>query len=114
MREKLLYKLALICVVVGIVGLLFLSSKVETDKIDISRITLADVENDVKIEGRAAAVRNYAGVSMIDVVQEEKIKVVMFVDNVTLPEGAFIEVYGKVEEYKGKPEIIADVIKVKR
>jgi DNA/RNA endonuclease YhcR with UshA esterase domain len=114
MREKLLFKTALICVVVGIVGLWFLSSNISVDEVVISKITLANVEDDVKIVGKVRSVRNFESVSMIDVVQEERIKVVMFVENVTLAIGDEIEVYGEVEEYKGEPEIIAHVIKVRK
>ncbi len=111
MKEKTLFKIALICVVVGLVGLYFLSENIEIKEADISKITLGDVDKQVKLVGQVVSIRNFEKASIIEITQPSKIKVIMFVENVTLDEGQDIEVFGKVGEYEGKPEIIADVVR---
>ena len=113
LKEKTLFKTALICVVVGLVGLYFLSENIEIKEADISKISLGDADKQVKLVGQAVSVRNFEKASIIEMTQPSKIKVVMFVENVTLGEGQEIEVFGKVGEYEGKPEIIADVVRKK-
>ncbi|HIH42493.1 TPA: hypothetical protein HA246_02500 [Candidatus Woesearchaeota archaeon] len=113
MKEKTLFKLAMICLVIGLPALYFLSLSIEIKEADISKISLGDVDKQVKLVGKVASVRNFEKASIIEITQPSKIKVIMFVENVTLEDEQEIEVFGKIGEYEGKPEIIADVVRKK-
>jgi len=113
LKEKTLFKLAMICLVIGLPALYFLSLSIEIKEADISKISLGDVDKQVKLVGKVASVRNFEKASIIEITQPSKIKVIMFVENVTLEDEQEIEVFGKIGEYEGKPEIIADVVRKK-
>ena len=51
MKEKTLLKVALICSLVGIAALYFISDKIEIKQKNIEKITLDDIDKNVKVKG---------------------------------------------------------------
>ena len=113
MKEKTLFRLALICIVIGLPVLYFLSENIEITEMDVSKISLGDADRQIKLNGEVISVSNKNKFSVIEISQLNKIEVVMFNENISLEQGDNIDVFGKVQEFNGKPEIIADVVRKK-
>lgn len=111
MKERNLKILALAGGILGVVVLMVISDNIEVDTKAISKITAADLENGVRVEGVVQKVNSMGGVTMIEVSQPQDIKVLVF-GSADLKRGDHVDVKGKVEEYEGEYEIIADVIRL--
>ena len=71
----------------------------------------------VKLTGIVNKVIDTEKVTIIEITQPQKITVVLFKnENKTMPiqEGNEVEIIGKVDEYEGKLEIIADRLRIVR
>ena len=115
MKENTLLKIALICSLVGLIALYFISTKIEIKDYKPS-ILNKNIGEDVKLLGKITKITDKGNVVFIEVNQQSPITVVLFIDddNLTLNNGDNIDVIGKVREYKGKNEIIAQKIRVIR
>ena len=115
MKENTLLKIALICSLTGLIVLYFISSKIEIKdyKPDILNKNIGD---DVKVKGTVRKISEKANAVFIEVNQEYPINVVLFTkdDNPKLKNGDFVDVVGKVQQYNGKNEIVADNIQIIR
>lgn len=116
MKEKTLFKIALLCSVMGIIGLFFFSEHVEVERKDVYRITDEDIGKEIKVIGRIERVNNTEKVIYLQIGQEkiETVSVVLFKDSdLKLEKGDYVELIGKVDEYKGKRNIIANTVKLR-
>lgn len=113
MKEKTLLKISLISSLMGILLLLIISNKLEVNEKIISNIDETDIGSNLRISGVITNVKNIGSVMLIDIAQLEKMKVVVFNSNITLNKGDYVEITGKIEEYKGSTELIADKIVLK-
>lgn len=113
MKEKTLLKISLIASLVGILILLFISSRLEVNEKTISNIDETDIGSSLKIDGVITNIRKTNKVTFIDIAQLEEMKVVVFNDEIELNRGDYVEITGKIEEYKGLTELIADKIILK-
>ena len=113
MKETTLLKLALICSLVGLFVLFFISAKIEVKDYK-PNILNGNAGDDVKLTGTIAKISDKGDVAFIEVIQKIPVSVVVFKDknNLKLKSNDSIEVYGKIQEYNGKNEIIADKIRV--
>jgi|SRR3989338_5420537 len=115
MKENTLLKIALICALVGLAGLYFISTRIEARDYSSykSGSINEDVGDDVKLKGTVAKVTDKGNVIFIEVIQQSPVNIVLFTedDNLKLKPNDFVEVSGKVQEYNGKSEIIAQNIK---
>lgn len=113
MKENTLLKIALICSLIGLIILYFISTKIEVKDYKPS-ILNRNVGDDIKLKGTITKITDRGNVILIEVNQENKINVVLFTNNdeLKLKSGDSIEVIGKVQEYKGKNEIVAQKIRV--
>jgi DNA/RNA endonuclease YhcR with UshA esterase domain len=70
----------------------------------------------VKIRGVVSNVIDAESVAILEVTQPQEITVVMFKDgeSIELDKGNEIEVIGRVDEYQGELEIIAERIRIIR
>jgi len=113
LKEKTLLKIALCVSVLGLVFLYFISENIELEEKVIEKIDSTDYEKDIKIKGNVEKVTDLEKIIIFEVSQPKTITVVAFKDgNINLNEGDYVYITGSVEEYEGKPEIIADEIKV--
>ena len=114
MKETTLLKVALICSLVGLIVLYFVSSKIEIK--DYKPILNKNVGDDVKLNGIVTKITDRGNVVFIEVSHQSPVTVVLFSDedNLKLKNGDSVEVIGEVQEYNGQPEIIAEKIRVVR
>ena len=113
MKETTLLKIALICSLVGLIVLYFISTKIELKDYK-PNILNRNVGDDVKLTGIVGKITDKGDVVFIEVSQQNPVTVVLFTkeDNIKLKNGDDVEVIGKVQDYNGKKEIIADKIRV--
>ena len=83
MKEKTLFKIAILCTVVGLLVLFFFSSHIEVDSIDVSRIDATDIDSEVRVVGKVLSVSSTEKVMFLSVGQEkiEDVDVVLFKDS---------------------------------
>jgi|TARA_B100001964_G_C14179906_1_gene575687 DNA/RNA endonuclease YhcR with UshA esterase domain len=115
MKEKTLLKVALICSLLGLLILYLISGNIEIKEKNIEKITLENKDEFVKLRGIVNNVVDTEKVTIMEITQPQQITVVLFKDeNKTMPiqQGNEIEIIGKVDEYEGKMEIIADRLRV--
>lgn len=116
MEEKSLFRIALACSLVGVTTLFFVSEFIEVDENYIEEITIDDLGNDVKIIGTVKKIVDHGNVVIMNIVQPQELKVVVFKGDeeemVNVKSGNYIEVLGKVEEFGGELEIIGDRIRL--
>ena len=115
MKETTLLKIALLCSLAGLVLLYFISIKIEVKNYK-PNILNKNVGDDVKFEGTVTKITDRGNVVFINVNQQSPVIVVLFTDenNLKLNNGDNVEIIGKVQEYNGKNEIIAQKIRVVR
>jgi len=115
MKEKTLLKIALICSVVGIAMLYIFSEGIEIDESTIENINKGNVGESIKIKGVLSRVSSADNAVFLEITQPQTLSVILFKEkdiNITLEEGDYVEIIGKIEEYKGKREVIADRVRV--
>lgn len=112
MKESTLLKIALACSFIGLFVLYFISTKIEVTNYKPNLLS-ANAGEDVKLIGTITKVTDREDVVFIEVSQQNSVAVVLFTDNdVKLSEGDNVEIFGEVQEYNGKEEIIAQKIKM--
>ncbi len=114
MNEKIILKISLIIVVLGLVFLTFYSDGVELKAVE--RIDSALPEQEIKLKGIINRLTTTEKVSFIELEGQkvEKTKVILFPDgDIYLKEGDYVELSGTVEEYQGEKEVIANKVTVK-
>ena len=113
MKETTLLKIALICSLVGLIALYFISAKIEIKDYK-PNILNRNVGDDVSLKGTITKINDKGNVVFVDISQQNSVPVVLFTDsnNLNLKNGDNVEVIGKVQEYNGKNEIIAQKIRV--
>jgi len=117
MQEKTLLKIALIMSLLGLLILYLISDNIEIKEKNIEKITLDNKDEFVKLRGIVSKVIDTERVTIMEIMQPQEITVVLFKnENKTMPiqKGNEVEIFGKVDEYEGKLEIIADRLRVVR
>ena len=112
MKEKILLKIALVCSLGGILLLFFISDKLDINEKMISEIDEVEIGSEVKIQGVVSGVEKRGSMVIVDIAQLEKMNVIVF-DNISLNQGDYVEINGRVEEYEGETQLIADKIILK-
>ena len=114
MKENTLLKTALICSLTGLIILYFISMKIDIKEYRPS-ILNKNVGDDVKLEGIVTKISSTEDVSFVEIAHTNQVTIVMFsAKNISLSKGNLIEVFGKIEDYKGREEIIAQRVRVIR
>ena len=116
MKETLLLKIALILTLAGLFVLYILSDNINVKEINIDKINDERIGNMVKILGRVDKVTELDKVTFIDVSQPATAKVVVFRekekdDALELEQDDYVEIIGKIEDYEGEMEVIAERIR---
>lgn len=115
MKEKTLLKIALIVSLLGLLFLYLISNNIELKEKTIEKITLENKDEFVKLRGIVSRITDTEKVTIMEIIQPQQITVVLFKDeNKTMPihQGNEVEIFGKVDEYEGKLEIIADRLRI--
>ena len=113
MKENTLLKIALVCSLVGLAVLYVISTKIELKEYKPNELN-KNVGDDVKLQGTVGKITEKGTVVFIEVSQINQVNVVIFAQDADLKlnKGDNVEILGKVQEYNGKEEIIADKIRV--
>ena len=113
MKETTLLKIALICSLAGLIALYFISTRIEIKDYK-PNVLSRNAGDDVQLKGIVTKINDKGNVVFVDVSQQNFVSVVLFTDNnnLNLKNGDNVEVIGKVQEYNGKNEVIAQKIRV--
>ncbi len=115
MKESLLLKIALITSLVGLIILYFFSGRIEIDESSIAKIDRTDVGDFVKVKGKISKINDNENYIVLQIEEPKTISVIFFKDvnmNVSVNVQDEVEILGKVSEFKGKQQIIADRIRI--
>jgi len=111
MHSTVLIKVAMTTSLVGIIGLFIMMQFTIIPEHDISHIKMMEDGTVVKTKGVVKRVTNNGNLTFIDIERVETMNVIVFDSlSLRLRQGDVISVEGKLEEYKGETEIIADKI----
>ena len=113
MKETTLLKIALICSLAGLVALYFISIKIDIKEYKPNFLSNKNIGDDVKLTGTITKITQKDNAVFIEIKKEIPVNVVVFTnENMALKENNQVEIFGKVQEYNGKEEIIAEKIRV--
>ncbi len=115
MKENTLLKIALICSLVGMVALYFISAKIDLKDYK-PPVTDKNIGDDISLKGAVTKITDRGNVVFVEISHQSPVNVVMFAGEGTLQlkRGDNVEVIGKVQQYNGKEEIIAQNVRVIR
>ena len=106
-------RLALICSLVGIIALFFISERIEIKEKNINEINKDNIGEDIKIKGIVSKSTDKGKIILLDIVQPETITIVLFKDSdFNISTGTKVEVTGELDEFNGKIEIIGNEVNI--
>lgn len=112
MKESTLVKLSLLCSVTGLILLFVISLFADYEEVSISELEDSEFK-DVRITGEIISVRELDNLALMEVAEIKSVKVVVFDKRMLkYSVGEKVSVTGERREYKGRPEIIAEGIKL--
>ena len=114
MKESDLFKIALVCSLVGIFLILFIVQKYEVPSFDIEELDTSRLDEMVSVKGNINRLTETPGLYIINLEDSTgEITVVVFKeDELDIVVGEALKVEGNLIEYKNDVEIIAKEIKV--
>lgn len=113
MEEKTLLKVALICALLGILILIFISDRITYSSSNIASINSSMLEKELLIKGQITSIHQTPNLFILTLKDDtSEIKVIAFKENLKLEKNQVIEVLGTVKEYNSKLEIEAKRIRV--
>jgi len=107
MKDSVILATALVTGVVGVIVLYFLSSNIEIQTSGISQVKQLEENSEVRLKGEVVSITSMANLTIITIMRPEAIEVVVF-QKINLSEGEFIDVIGKIGEFRGEKQVIAD------
>lgn len=106
MDDNTLMKISLTIALVGLFILFFISENIPYQ----SDLNTADVGGKISLKGKVTSITEYNNSQIIELLPYSKTKIVLF-DKKDVRINDSIEVTGKVDEYKGRKEIIAEEVR---
>ena len=111
MDDSRLIAISVSCALIGLVVLYYISNFIEP--ISANDVTLKDIDKSIEINGYVEKITTKNGTSFINIAYKKSVPVVLFKsNNLTLKEGDYVKVAGKVAEYNDKEEIMASTVKL--
>lgn len=107
-----IFKTSLTISLLGILILLIYTENITLPTKNIQNITNKDVDKQIKIIGQVTRLTDLPGLMILDIKDNtEQITVVIFKEEtLNINKNDFLEIQGKVAEYRGELEIIAEKI----
>ena len=107
-----IFKTSLIISLLGILILLIYSENITLPTKNIQNITNKDVDKQIKIIGQVTRLTDLPGLMILNIKDNtEQMTVVVFKEEkLNINKNDFLEIQGKVAEYRGELEIIAEKI----
>lgn len=114
MKENFLLKISLIGSLVGVIILFFISEQIKVDDTSIDRLDELDVDSAVKVKGIITRISESDKIAVLQLTQPKSASVIVFKEgNLTgFRQGDLVSVDGRMQEYQGSFQIIANEIKV--
>ena len=115
MNEKNLFTIAIIIALIGILSLIYISEKVQPPFLKINNITKEYTDRQIITLGKIENIRETPGLYLINIEDEtDTITIVVFKQDqqLNLSINQNIQITGKVQDYNGQLEVIADEINV--
>jgi len=109
----MLLKFALLTAFLGIIALVFLSQSLVLPLTEISEIDSSKLDSFVRIQGKIISVKNYENMALLRISDGTENITVIARSKLNISKNDWIDVIGKVVEYKGMLEIEAEQIKTK-
>jgi len=115
MKDETILKISLIISITGIFLLLFILEFSEVKPFQIKDISEEQLELQVKIQGEIISIKETPGLYILKIDDlTETLTVIIFKEEpINIKKGMYVEITGKVQEYKDELEIIADKIILK-
>ena len=116
MKDKALVRIAMICSIIGVGMLFFVSSFMEIPERNITNLSSADISKTIKLNGIVQKVVENEKTAKITVEQPTYIDAVVFKENsgsIGFKKGQDVELIGEYREVKGRKELVIDEIKMK-
>lgn len=114
MQEKTILKVSIIVSILGLCFLFIYSSQL--DLAVIADLDSIGAKENVHLQGKINIVRVTEKATFLEV-EGEKVMITDIIffpeENIPLHEGDYVEVFGTVEEYKGKKEVVASKVVLK-
>ena len=110
MNESFFLKIALFFSLIGIILLYLISRNIEINDTTIEKLMQAKENDFVSVKGVIKEIKNISSGNIYVLSEENTIQVFAFSDKSSFEIGDKINVKGKLSEYNGKKEIIADTI----
>ena len=111
MNDRLTFKITLTISLLGILVLFMLPKPVSPLK-QISEITEQEIDNSVRIIGQVIKIKDLPGIALLNIKDKTgEITVIIFKEEeLKIKQNDFLEIEGKITEYKGEIEIQAERI----
>src|SRR3989338_6924991 len=110
MEDRTILTIAFISSLAGIFALYILAGNMDYENTSIAKINDEQLSQKVKLKGSVVNVRSGDGVTFVTLSERKEVDMVVF-DNISVQKGEVLEVICQVDEYNGKPEIIAERIR---
>jgi len=108
MNDKTLLKLAIMCSVIGILGLFVLSETTGTETVKIAEIDSSFVDKTIQVNGLVTEVKLSQDLTILEVEDETgKIKALAF-EHLQVSKGSKVNIEGTIQEYENEIEIIIE------
>ena len=117
MQEKTLLKIALITSIVGLVVIYVISGNIVIEEKTLEKITIGNKDEFVKVRGMVSRITDLEKVTIMEITQPTEITIIMFKngnESTIFAEGNEVEIIGKIDEYEGEMEIIAERARIVR
>ena len=114
MDEKFLFKISLLCSLLGIFIILLIVERLDVGEFSIDSVNLSLVDKEVKVKGYITSIKETPGLYLLTIKDSSgQITAVIFKDDpIDIKKDQLIEIEGIVVNYNNKPEIQAKRIKV--
>ncbi len=112
MNNRILFKSCLTISLLGILILLIYSENITLEAKNIINITKKDIDKQTRVIGQVTRITDLPGLTILNLKDKtSEIPIVIFKeDKLPIKQKDLLEIEGKITEYKGELEIIADKI----
>lgn len=111
MKEKTLLKIALLCGILGICVLFFISKSISIDEIAINKIDRV-LDETVVVSGSVIGINDGSGVSYLKIQKDEVLSVTLFGDVREFKVGDYVQIRGKISKGKKGVDFIGEEVRI--
>ncbi len=109
MDEKQLLRISFFVSLVGLILLYFMAKNIEVSEIALNKAGQVKDDEIIRLKGVVNKVSQKDKATVIEISQNSNISIIVF-ENIIVEKNRTIEVIGKVKDYNGSKEIVAEEI----